>query len=69
MGKKSDDIDDVLFLVENSVNHILEDLETHIKYGQDFNYIRDMQQIESLVLRLSYTVKSLKERSAENGYL
>lgn len=42
----------VIFVVTNSVNHILDDIETHIKYGQDFNYEKDFNQTKSLVENL-----------------
>lgn len=49
---RSDYLNSIIFVVNNSVNHILEDIETHIKYGQDFNYEKDFNQIKSLVENL-----------------
>ena len=45
-------LEDFKFLVGNKINHVLEDIETHLKYGQDFNYDKDFKQIERLVKEL-----------------
>lgn len=51
--------DTLLFVMKNSVNHILEDIETHILYGQDFNYEKDFNQIKSLVENLKSQLSRL----------
>lgn len=51
------DAEDLKFVVMNSLTHILEDIETHIKYGQDFNYEKDFKQIQSLVENLKNSVE------------
>ena len=45
-------LEDFKFLIGNKINHVLEDIETHLKYGQDFNYDKDFKQIEKLVKEL-----------------
>jgi len=51
------DAEDLKFVVMNSLTHILEDIETHIKYGQDFNYEKDFKQVQSLVENLKNSVE------------
>lgn len=54
----SRDLKGLKFITLNSVNHILEDIETHIKYGQDFNYEKDFKQVEELVVNLKKSIES-----------
>lgn len=51
--------DTLLFVMNNSVNHILEDIETHILYGQNFNYEKDFNQVKSLVENLKSQLSRL----------
>ncbi len=51
------DAEDLKFDVLNSLTHILEDIETHIKYGREFNYEKDFKQVQSLVENLKNSVE------------
>lgn len=51
-------IEDLKFISLNKVNNILEDIETHLKYGRDFNYEKDFKQVEELVNSLKLSIES-----------
>lgn len=63
MKIKSDDLDDLVFLSSNEVERILYDLDTHILYGADYNYTKDMQQVKDVVLELKKIIDSYKSNS------
>lgn len=45
-------LEDFKYILGNKLNHVLDDLETHIKYGQEFNYEKDFNQVKGLVEKL-----------------
>jgi hypothetical protein len=53
----------ILFLSSNEVEIILYDLDTHILYGADYNYTKDMQQVKDVVLELKKIIDSYKSNS------
>lgn len=62
---KSDELSDFKYFLLNKVTHVLDDIETHVKYGQDFNYEKDFKQVESLVKNLESFIKSYGSKSDE----
>lgn len=63
MEIKKDDLNDLVFLSGNKVERLLYDLDTHILYGVEFNYTKDMEQIKGVVLELKEIIDSYKGNS------
>ena len=54
-------IDDIVDIIESFISRLMYDLETHINYGCDFNYARDMEQLESVLVDVRNDLQSLND--------